>query len=357
MKSLLQDVRYAVRTLLKSPSFTLAAVFTLALGIGANSTIFSWINSTLLNPLPAVKHTDGLVSLTRAGSAILDLGFSYPDYADLRDRNRSFSGLVAFKNWGVSLTGAGKPENLWALLVSANYFDVLQVKPILGRGFVAGEDEKTGAPVVVISYGLWQRHFGGSDSIIGQKINISHQPFTIVGVTPPHFQGNQTALGSDLWIPMMVENQLSPFDWLKTRNAPAVLLFGRVKPGVALRQAQEETILLMRQLVQQYPDAHAGWRHAPKFEPMWRSSSGGNRLFYILLPMLMAIAAVVLLLACANVANLLLVRSVVRRREIAIRLSLGAGRWRLVRQHMVESLTLALAGGLVAVLLTLWTFC
>ena len=356
MKSILQDIRYACRTLLKSPGFTVVAMLTLALGIGANSTIFSWINSTLLNPLPAVKQTDGLVSLTRAGSAMSDLTFSYPDYVDLRDRNRSFSGLAAFKNWRVSLTGVGKPENIWSLLATANYFDVLEVRPMLGRGFLPSDDEKPGgSPVVVISYALWQSHFGASQTIIGQKININQHPYTVVGVAPRLFQGSQTGLGADLWIPMMMEQQLSAFDMLRQRGSYNMLLFGRIKAGVSILQAQEEARLLMRQIVEQYPDEHRGSSHAPTVEPMWRSSSGGNRLLYLLLPMLMAIAGVVLLLACANVANLLLVRSVARRREIAIRLSLGASRWRLVRQHMVESMALALAGGLGAVLLTLWT--
>ena len=356
MKSLLQDTRYACRTLLKSPGFTAVAILTLALGIGANSTIFSWINATLLNPLPAVRHMDGLVSLTRAGSAIPELIFSYPDYVDLRDRNRSFSGLAAFKNCRVDLTGVGKPENVWGLLATANYFDVLEVRPVLGRGFLPADDAKiNGAPVVVISYGLWQTHFGGSRDVIGKAININHHPYSIVGVAPPRFQGSQTGLGADLWIPMMMARHVFAFDMLQSRADEDVLLFGRLKPGVSIAQAQEETKMLLQQIVEQYPDAHKGASHAPTVEPMWRASSGGNRLLYLLLPMLMAIAGVVLLLACANVANLLLVRAVARRREIAIRLSLGASRWRLVRQHMVESLVLALAGGLGAILFTLWT--
>ena len=356
MKSILQDIRYARRTLLKSPGFTVVATLTLALGIGANSTIFSWINSTLLNPLPGVRHMEGLVSLTRAGTTIPELIFSYPDYVDLRDRNRSFSGLAAFKNCRVSLTGVGKPESVWGLLASGNYFDVLEVRPVLGRGLLPADDAKiNGAPVVVISYGLWQTHFGGSRDVLGQTININHHPYSIVGVAPPRFQGSQTAMGADFWIPMMMARQVFFFDFLQARDDGDVLLFGRVKPGVSIAQAQEEIKMLLQQLVEEYPEAHNGVSHAPTVEPMWRSSSGGNRLLYLLLPMLMAIAGVVLLLACANVANLLLVRSVARRREIAIRLSLGSSRWRLVRQQMVESVALALTGGLTAVLFTLWT--
>src|SRR5215472_3934106 len=356
MRSLLQDIRYACRTLIKSPGFTAVATLTLALGIGANSTIFSCINATWLNPLPGVRHVDGLVSLTRAGTTIPELIFSYPDYVDLRDRNRSFSGLAAFRNCRVALTGVGKPENVWGLLASGNYFDVLEVRPVLGRGFLPAEDLKIdGAPVVVISYGLWQTHFGGSRDIVGQSININKHPYSIVGVAPQRFQGNQTGLGADLWIPMMMARQIITEDMLQSRSDSDVLLFGRVKPGVSIAQAQEETKMLLKHIVEQYPEAHKGMSHAPTVEPMWRASFGGNRLLYLLLPMLMAIAGVVLLLACANVANLLLVRSVVRRREIAIRLSMGASRWRLVRQQMVESLVLALSGGAAAALLTVWT--
>jgi predicted permease len=356
MKSLVQDIRYAGRTLLRSPGFAAAAVLTLALGIGANSTIFSWINATLLNPVPGALNTTGLVSLTRAGSDFPAVVYSYPDYLDLRDRNRSFSGLVAFKNCRVGLTGVGKPEQAWGILATANYFDVLDVHPILGRGFLPSEDERIdGSPVVVLGYNFWQSHFGGSRSILGEKININQHPYSIVGVAPPLFQGSQTGLGSDFWIPMAMEKQIFFWDLLTYRSAASMILFGRLKPGISVEQAGKETKLLVRQIADQNPREWTGRSQAPTVEPMWRSSAGGNRLLYIVLPMLMAIAGVVLLLACANVANLLLVRSVSRRREIAIRLSLGASRWRLVRQQMMESVVLALVGGVVAIFLTLWT--
>ncbi|HLJ91340.1 MAG TPA: ABC transporter permease [Candidatus Angelobacter sp.] len=355
VESLFQDVRYAVRTLLRTPGFAAVAVLTIALGIGANSTIFSWVNSTLLHPLPGVGNTEGLVALTRAGKALPDLVFSYPDYEDLRTRAKSFAGLAAYKGSRVSLTSTGKAESVWVLFTSANYFDVLDAPPMLGRGFTSKEDGPNSDPVAVISYNLWQTHFGGNQSVIGQTIHINQHPYSIVGVTPPRFQGSQTGLSYDLWIPMEMGTQLSSYDPVHQREVESVLLFGRLKPSTPIQQAEEETKLAMTQIAEQYPGAHQGKTIAPTLEPIWRSSSGGNRLLMVLLPMLMAIAGIVLLLACANVANLLLVRSIGRRREMAIRLSIGASRWRLIRQHLVESMVVALTGGAVALLFTLWT--
>jgi predicted permease len=356
MKSLFQDIRYGWRTLGKSPGFAAVAVLTLALGIGANSTIFSWINSTLLNPLPGSSDARGLVSFARSATSINETAFSYPDFKDLRETNQSFSGIAASNMLPVSLTGVGKPERMWGTVVSANYFDVLHVRPILGRGFVPEEEQRVGgAPVTVISYRLWQSHFGGRDSVIGQKININHHPYSIVGVTPSPFQGAQTGLRSELWIPLTMQQQvMATTDLLPMREADWLLLMGRLRPGVATQPAQDEMTLLLQRLAQQYPDSHHSSNVVALF-PLWRSPVGANGSLYLLLPMLLALAGVVLLLACANVANLLLVRSVARRREIAIRLSLGAGRWRLARQLLVESLMLALAGGVAAMLLTGWT--
>ncbi|HLW51808.1 MAG TPA: ABC transporter permease [Candidatus Angelobacter sp.] len=356
MKSLLQDLRYGWRTLSRSPGFSLVAVLTLALGIGANSTIFSWINATLLTPLPGAADTRGLVSLTR-GVTFNDFAFSYPDLQDLRKSNKSFSGLMAFNTLPVSLTGLGKPERIWSTEASANYFDVLGVRPIRGRTFLPAEDEKPGgAPVVVISYGFWQAHFGGRESAVGQIININRHPYTIVGIAPPLFQGAQTGLRSELWIPLMMEEQLMQVDLINNREADWLLLYGRLRPGVDAQAAQEEMTLLMQQIARDYPDSHRRYNGVTLYS-LWRTPLGANGAgrLYVLLPMLLALAGVVLLLACANVANLLLVRSVARRRELAIRLSLGAGRWRLIRQLLVESFLLALAGGAAASLITTWS--
>ncbi len=356
MRNLIQDLRYGLRMLRKDPGFTAIAILTLALGIGANSTIFSWINSTLLNPLPGVSKTSDLYALTSGGTAESPHVFSYPDFVDLRNRTQSFSGMLASSIYPMDLTGDGNPERTWGTLVSANYFDVLNVRPILGRGFLPAEDEKPGgAPVVVISYRLWQLRLGGNPRVVGTQLNIDRHPYTIIGVAPALFQGNQTGLRSELWVPISMEAQLvTDGGRLQRRDRNWLLVMGRVRDGVRPEQARQELDLLLQQLVRQFPDAHQAGVHVGIY-PLWRSPAGANAYFYLLLPMLMAIAGVVLLLACANVANLLLVRSVSRRREIAIRLSLGASRGRLVRQLFLESLMVAIAGGGLAMVITLWT--
>ena len=356
MLNLLQDCKYGLRVLSKSPGFATIAILTLALGIGANTTIFTWINSALLNPVPGLGNPSEIVALTEGKSGSFPLGFSYPDLEAMRDGQQSFAGITACNFARMSLTGKGKPQRVWGMLASANYFDVLGVRPILGRGFLPTEDEKPGgAPVAVISYRLWQTRFGASPDIVGEEIEINQHPYTIVGVTPAVFQGNLTGVRFEIWVPMMMEAQLLPQgDLLHDHHYFWLLAFGRLKPGVVPAQAQEEMTLRLKREVKNYPEEHKGHDSVTVY-PLWRSPFGLNFFLATLLPMLMTIAGLVLLLACANVANLMLVRSVGRRREIAIRMSLGASRWRLVRQLLVESLMLALAGGAVAWLITLWT--
>lgn len=356
MRSWFHDVRYGLRTLFRVPAFTVLAVLTLALGIGANTTIFSWINSTLLTPIPGATRTGDLVSLTRGGNAEAPYPFSYPDYIDLRDQNHSFSGLTAFAIESMTLTGTGHAERVWGTLVSSNYFDVLGVKPLLGRGFLPQEEEKLGgASFVVISYRFWQDHFGGVASIVGTSININQHAYTIVGVAPPQFKGSQTGLQCDMWIPVVMQQQIvTTEDTLHQRDVSWLLVIGRLKPGVTHQQVYQDANVLMQRIAAQYPDFYKG-HDTVTVHPLWRAPFSANGYLYVLLPMLLAIAGVVLLLACTNVANLLLVRSVARRREIAIRLSLGASRWRLVRQLLLESMLLALLGGAVALLITVWT--
>ncbi|MGA8222050.1 MAG: ABC transporter permease [Candidatus Acidiferrales bacterium] len=356
MTSFLQDIRYSLRLIAKAPGFAAIAILTLALGIGANTTIFSWINSALLNPVPGIGNPSEVVALTGSKAGDSPIAFSYPDIEALRDGQQSFTGITACMFSRLSLTGKGKPERIWGMLASANYFDVLGVHPVLGRTFLPAEDEKPGgAPVAVISYRFWQTHFGGNPGIVGQPIEINQQTYTIVGVAPPAFQGSQTGIRFEVWLPMMMEAQLVPQgDLLHDHHYFWLFAFGRLKPGVMLQQAQEEMTLRLKPEVKNYPEEHKGHDTVTVY-PLWRNPFGLNFFLASLLPMLMTIAGLVLLLACANVANLMLVRSMGRRREIAIRISMGASRWRLVRQFLIESLILAMAGGLVALLITLWT--
>jgi len=356
MGAFLQEFRYGLRALLKAPGFTIIAILTLALGIGANSTIFSWINSTLLNPIPGVAHASQYVELT-AGLAGDDYPISYPDYEDLRDQNRTLSSLFTYSLWSVDMTGNAKPERVWTMFVSANYFDALSVHPILGRGFLPVEGTKPGgAPVVVISYRLWQTYFGGESSIVGRNIQINKRGYTIVGVTPAVFQGTQSGLRADMWIPAMMAQQFvsGAEDLLKDRGVHWMMAIGHLKPEVSREQAQAEMNILYGQIAKQFPDAHKD-RNSVILHPLWRAPFGANYYLRTILLLLIAISGVVLMLTCANVANLLLVRAVGRRREMAIRLSVGATRWRLVRQLLAESLLLSVGGGGVAMLLTVWS--
>jgi predicted permease len=355
MTSFWQDIRYSLRMIVKAPGYAAIAILTLALGIGANTTIFSWINSALLNPVPGISNPNEVVSLT-LGKPGEPFGFTYPDLEAVRNGQHSFTGIAGCWFAQMSVTGKAKPERIWGMVTSANYFDVLGVRPILGRAFLPAEDEKPGgAPVAVISYRLWQTHFGANPDVLGQNIEINKHAYTIVGVTPAAFQGSQTGVRTEIWVPIMMEAQLDARgDLLHDHHNFWLLIFGRLKPGVSLATAQAEMTLRLKPEAKNYPEEHKGKDTVVAY-PLWRNPWGLNSFLSTLLPMLMIIASLVLLLACANVANLMLVRSIARRREIAIRMSLGAGRWRLVRQLLVESLILALAGGGVALLITFWT--
>jgi predicted permease len=356
MNSFWQDVRYSLRIIAKAPGYAAIAILTLALGIGANTTIFSWINATLLNPVPGIAEPSEVVALSLGRDTDNPFPFTYPDFEALRDGQQSFVALTWNSPTPMSLTGKGKPERVWGSVVSANYFDMFGVRPILGRGFLPDEDKKPGgAPVAVISYRLWQTHFGASPDVVGQTVEINQYPYTIVGVAPAVFQGSQTGIRSEIWAPVMMADQLVPRkDLINDHHYFWFVVFGRLKPGVTPAQAQAEMTVLVKREVDRYPEEHRGHDSVTVSE-LWRSPFGANQFLSMLLPMLMIIAGLVLLLACANVANLMLVRSMSRRRELAIRLSMGATRWRLVRQLLVESMMLALAGGAVALLMTLWT--
>jgi predicted permease len=356
MKQLLADIRYALRQLRRAPGFAVTAVLTLALGIGANSTILSWISATLFNPIPGAKNIGSMLTLQRGErSEHPTPPFSYPDFVDLRQSNQSFSGMVAYHDDYISITGSAQPERIYGALTSADYFEVLGVQPYLGRTLISSQaNERAGAPIAVLSYGLWQNHFAGDPGIIGKTIQLNLHPYTIVGVAPRGFRGCKSGLRTDIFLPLGTDRQIWYDGRIERRGLNWLNVLGVLRPGVDPHQADNEMNVLMQRLVAQYPADHRGANQISS-DPLWRSPFGANVYMAGTLPILLALAAVLLLLACANVANLLLVRSVARRREFAIRLSMGAGRWTLVRQLMLENMLIALAGGAFALCATVWT--
>src|SRR5438552_13190254 len=353
-----QDLRFAARMLRKNPSFTTVAVLTLALGIAANTTVLSWISATLLNPIPGAAHTSDLVTVDRGDrSKIATPPFSYPDVRDLAESTQTFSGILGWHDDYMSLTGVAKPERIYGALTTANYFDLLGVRPILGRTLLPEEGTpRAGAAVIVIGYAVWQNHFAGDPQIVGKTIQINRHPYTVIGVAPRDFTGCKTGLRTDLWIPLPMDRDVwGGADRPDYRGIFWLNVLGKLRPGVTKNQAQAELNLLMQGIAEQFPEDHRDSSNEISLDPLWRSPFGINGYLYKIFPMLLGLAAVLLLLACVNVASLLLVRSVGRRREIAIRLGMGASRQQIIRQFLIESLLLGLLGGTAAIVITVWT--
>ncbi len=349
MRTIFQDLRYGWRVLAAKPGFTAAAALSLSVGIGATTAMFSLSDALLLRPLP-VERPGEIVRVFSVEKADPLATVSYLDYLDLQKQTRTLSGLAAYSHVPLGInTNPNTPAQMkLGQVVSTNFFDVLGVKPVAGRGFQADEDRQ---PVAMLSDSFWQSHFGRDPSVIGRRVRLSNLDFTVIGVAPPSFPGLNLFIHEEIYVPMGMRPRLSPdaknvFDH---RDHGTLFVYGRLRPGRTAREAQAEFATIARSLEQTYPDTNRG-RGAlvlPESDARVRIDPEVP----VLVALLLAIAGLVLLIACANVANLLLVRARARSREIAIRLAIGAGRWRLLRQLLTESLLLSVLGGAAGLLL------
>jgi predicted permease len=349
---MLSDLRYALRQLVKSPGFTAVVVLSLALGIGANATVLCWLRSLVLHPLPGVAEQERLVVLvSNCGGGCASL----PDLRDFGQHHEVFAGTEASMPTAACLTVDNQPEWIQAQIVSANSFELLGVKPLLGRTFLPDEDQKPGGnPVLVIGENLWRRRFGGDPSILGRVVDLNRHSFTIVGVVPATYHGSQPPMIFDVWAPASmiweVRNQSTGF--LTERDWRGWLNLARLQPGVSIEQARAAVALLDAQFARAYPKTNTGTHH--RVVPLSQSPWSAGPIMGPALALLLAVSLGVLLIVAANVANLLLARAVSRQKEIAIRLAAGASRTRLIRQLLTESILLVLLGSAVGLLFASW---
>jgi predicted permease len=340
LESLLQDLRFAFRMLGKSPGFTAVAVLTLALGIGANVLVFSAVNALILRPLP-VKHAEQLVFLeTKQGPSQ-----SFPNYRDLRDRNSSFAGLAGYRISPMELESSEGAVRIWGYLATGNYFDVIGVTPLIGRFFQMDDDLHPGAsPYAVLSYGCWKARFGGDPEIVGKTIRINRRPYTVLGVARREFHGTELFYWPDVWVPMMMQAQIEVGNpWLENRATFDTWVIGRLKPGIASPRAAANLNTIAKELARQYPMENAGLQLKLTRPGLIGDAIGSPARAFAF--GVWGLAGLVLLAACANLASLLTARAADRQREIAIRLSMGAKRGRVMRQLLTETLVLSVIGG------------
>jgi len=354
VQNLLQDVRYALRMLAKSPGFTLVAVLTLALGIGANSVIFTMLKGVLFRPLPGVPAADQIRCLVTVSNSGESWPLSYPDYRDLRDRNQVFSILAASAQNPMSVRiGGGLAERVWGEVVSGNWFQMLGTGTLLGRPLDPQDDQASAQPVVVITHSFWQWAFGGRLDILRQPLVIGSKVFTIVGVTAPPFRGSVNGLALELFVPL--QTYQDPLEYrarLESRDDHGFVVQGRLKPDITLEQARAAMATLGTQILTENKSQEV--RTLAAVVPLWKFPFGGQKILLPVFSVLMIVAGIVLLISCANVANLLLARAAGRQREIAVRRALGASRGRLIQQLLTESILLSVAGGAAGLLAGLW---
>ncbi|HEU5411429.1 MAG TPA: ABC transporter permease [Candidatus Acidoferrales bacterium] len=347
MNTFLQDLKYALRTLRKSPGFAAIAILTLALGIGANTALFSVVNGVLLSPLP-YPQPDRIAALYSKTSQFEESSISYPNFLDWQRQNHSFTALAAWRSDSFNMTGSGEPERLRGEMVSANFFNILGFNALVGRTFNANDDHPGAAPVVILSNSFWQRRFGGSRQIIGKSISLNGAAYTVIGALPSnfYFTGNNFGRIPEIFLPL---GQWTDKTFLDRRVGMGMDAMGRLKPGVTLAQARADMDGVAQNLARAYPDADKD--SGITVHSLKQDMTGDVApLLYVLL----GAVGFVLLIACVNIANLLLARSTGRTREFAIRAALGAGRARMVRQLLTESVLLSVAGGVVGLILAAW---
>jgi predicted permease len=351
-----QDLRYGVRILRKSPGFTIVAVLTLALGIGANATIFSFVNAILLHTPSGIAAPRQLVSVWNRLPDGQAMQFSYPDYLYFRDHNQVFSNFIAYSSdpTQASWTQAGHSSLVGVRLVSANYFSTLGVKAIMRRGFSPNEDVNPGSPsIVVVSHRFWEERLGSDRAILGRTVMLNGRSFVVVGVAPANFADLEPGFETDFWAPITMQKVLSPgMDLLSQRTGYWIFVVGRLKPGVTRKQAQANLSVIAQQLAQAHPDTNKGWGATVSSITGLDPGTRGSVVAFAAL--IMVVSGLVLLIACANVANLLLAQAASRQREMTIRAALGAERSRIFRQVLTESTLLSLLAGGVGILFCVW---